>query len=75
MMVNQLGFGIKSYFSDQSDSLFHEKQVFLGTSTTLGIDLEVQSEKDLGVMIVKDTSWKEHIVTIVAKALIRCWIS
>ena len=34
-----------------------------------GIDLEVvKSEKDLGVMIVKDTSWKEHIVTIVAKA-------
>ena len=34
-----------------------------------GIDLEVvKSEKDLGVMIVNDTSWKEHIVTIVAKA-------
>ena len=33
------------------------------------IDLEVvKSEKDLGVMIVNDTSWKEHIVTIVAKA-------
>ena len=34
-----------------------------------GIDLEVvKSEKDLGVMIVNDTSWKERIVTIVAKA-------
>ena len=34
-----------------------------------GIDLEVvKSEKDLGVMIVNDTSWREHIVTIVAKA-------
>ena len=34
-----------------------------------GIDLEVvKSEKDLGVMIVNDTSWREHIVTIFAKA-------
>lgn len=34
-----------------------------------GIDLEVvKCEKDLWVTIVKDTSWKEHIVTIVAKA-------
>ena len=33
------------------------------------IDLElVKCETDLGVMIAKDTSWKEHIVTIVAKA-------
>ena len=28
----------------------------------------IKSEKDLGVMIVHDTSWEEHIVTIVAKA-------
>ena len=28
----------------------------------------VKSEKDLGVMIVNDTSWMELIVTIVAKA-------
>ena len=28
----------------------------------------VESEKDLGVMIANDTSWKEHIVMIVAKA-------
>ena len=34
-----------------------------------GIDLEVvKSEKDLRVMIVNDTSWREHVVTIVAKA-------
>ena len=34
-----------------------------------GIDLEVvKSEKDLGVMIANDTSWREHIVTIVAEA-------
>ena len=34
-----------------------------------GFDLEVvESEKDLGVMIANDTSWKEHIVMIVAKA-------
>ena len=33
------------------------------------IDLELaKCETDLGVMIAKDTSWKEHIVTIVAKA-------
>ena len=45
-----------------------------------GFDLEVvESEKDLGVMIANDTSWKEHIVMIVAKAnrmlgfLKRCW--
>ena len=32
------------------------------------IDLEVvKPEKVLGVMIVNDTSWREHIVTIVAK--------
>ena len=28
----------------------------------------VKSEKDLGVMTANDTSWKEHIVTIVGKA-------
>ena len=34
-----------------------------------GIDLEVvKSEKNLGVTIVNDTSWKDHIVTTVAKA-------
>ena len=34
-----------------------------------GIDLEVvKSEKDLGVMIVNDTSWREQLVMIVAKA-------
>ena len=34
-----------------------------------GFDLEVvKSEKDLGVIIANDTSWKEHIVMIVAKA-------
>ena len=34
-----------------------------------GINLEVvKSEKDLEVMIVNDTSWREHIVTIVARA-------
>lgn len=34
-----------------------------------GIDLEVvKSEKDLGVVIAHDTTWKEHIVLIVAKA-------
>ena len=34
-----------------------------------GIDVEVVStEKDLGVVIVNDTSWKDHIFTIVAKA-------
>ena len=39
------------------------------TYTLNGIDLEVvKSEKDLGVIIVNDTSWREHIVTIVAKA-------
>ena len=33
-----------------------------------GFDLEVvKSEKDLGVIIANDTSWKEHIVMIVAK--------
>ena len=38
---------------------------FLGPRPSLEV---VKSEKDLGVMIVNDTSWKEHIVTIVAKA-------
>ena len=34
-----------------------------------GIDVEVVStEKDLGVVFVNDTSWKNHILTIVAKA-------
>lgn len=34
-----------------------------------GIGLEmVKSEKNLRVMIVNDTSWREHIVMIVAKA-------
>ena len=34
-----------------------------------GIDVEVVStEKDLGVVIVSDTSWKDHILMIVAKA-------
>ena len=34
-----------------------------------GIDLEVVStEKDLGIIIAKDTSWKEHLLMIVAKA-------
>lgn len=34
-----------------------------------GIDVEVVStEKDLAVAIVNDTSWKEHILMIVAKA-------
>ena len=34
-----------------------------------GIDVEVVStEKDLGVVIVNDTSWKDHILMIVAKA-------
>ena len=28
----------------------------------------VKSEKDLGVMIANDTSWKEHIVTNFTKA-------
>ena len=28
----------------------------------------VESEEDLGIMIANDTSWKEHIVMIVAKA-------
>ena len=32
-------------------------------------DVEVVStEKDLGVVIVNDTSWKDHILMIVAKA-------
>ena len=34
-----------------------------------GIDVEVVStEKDLGVVVVNDTSWKNHILIIVAKA-------
>ena len=34
-----------------------------------GIDVEVVStEKDLGVVVVNDTSWKDHIPMIVAKA-------
>ena len=34
-----------------------------------GIDVEVVStEKDLGVVFVNDTSWKNHILTIVVKA-------
>lgn len=34
-----------------------------------GIDVEVVStEKDLGVVIVNDTSWKDHILVIVAIA-------
>lgn len=34
-----------------------------------GIDVEVVStEKDLAVAIVNDTTWKEHILMIVAKA-------
>ena len=38
-----------------------------------GFDLEVvKSEKDLGVIIANDTSWKEHIVMIVAIRLIGC---
>jgi len=28
----------------------------------------VTSEKDLGIVIANDTSWKDHIVMIVAKA-------
>ena len=37
--------------------------------STNGIDVEVVStEKDLGVVIVNDTSWKDHILMIVAKA-------
>ena len=48
----------------------------LRTYSLNGIDLEVvKSEKDLGFMIVNDTSWKEHIVTIVAKANRICWVS
>ena len=34
-----------------------------------GIDVEVVStEKDFGVVVVNDTSWKNHILMIVAKA-------
>ena len=34
-----------------------------------GIDVEVVStEKDLGVVIVNDTSWEDHVLMIVAKA-------
>ena len=34
-----------------------------------GIDVEVVStEKDLGLVILNDTSWKDHILMIVAKA-------
>lgn len=34
-----------------------------------GINVEVViSEKDLGIVIANDTSWKDHIVMIVAKA-------
>ena len=34
-----------------------------------GIDVEVVStEKDLGVVVVNDTSWKNHMLKIVAKA-------
>ena len=28
----------------------------------------VTAEKDLGIMIANDTSWKDHLVMIVAKA-------
>ena len=40
-----------------------------------GIDVEVVStEKDLGVVVVNDTSWKNHILMIVARAkLIGYW--
>ena len=34
-----------------------------------GINVEVvTAEKDLGIMIANDTSWKDHLVMIVAKA-------
>ena len=34
-----------------------------------GINVEVfTAEKDLGIMIANDTSWKDHLVVIVAKA-------
>ena len=34
-----------------------------------GINAEVvTAEKDLGIMIANDTSWKDHLVMIVAKA-------
>ena len=37
-----------------------------------GISLEVvKAEKDLGVLISSDMTWKDHIVMVVAKA-IRC---